>query len=231
MAARNRESWLVASAEAPTLAAFAEDLTASDGGPALLDAVFGNSPYLSHLILRDPAFLGAVLSQSPDATLAELFAQLRAEAAGLTDIAGLMTALRRTKRRCALLAAIADIAGAWNLDAVTAALSDLAETALSLGAAFLLRQAHERGDLVLPFPDQPERESGLVVLGMGKLGGRELNYSSDIDIIIFYDQDKVDYRGRKSVGELFVRIARDLVRIMDERTCAPTPAPPRRRFH
>ena len=53
---------------------------------------------------------------------------------------------------------------------------------------------------------------------MGKLGARELNYSSDIDLIVLYDRDKVDYRGRRTLQDCFVRLARDLVRMLQDLT-------------
>ncbi len=53
---------------------------------------------------------------------------------------------------------------------------------------------------------------------MGKLGSRELNYSSDIDLIVLYDRAKVDYRGRRTLQDCFVRIVRDLVRLLQDHT-------------
>ena len=66
--------------------------------------------------------------------------------------------------------------------------------------------------------DDPESGSGLIVLGMGKLGGRELNYSSDIDLILLYDPRACQGSAQDSAQSLFGRLARDLVRILDERT-------------
>ncbi len=58
----------------------------------------------------------------------------------------------------------------------------------------------------------------MIVLGMGKLGAHELNYSSDIDLIVLFDTERVRYTGRHSPHQLFARLARDIVRILDERT-------------
>src|SRR3546814_7626750 len=63
--------------------------------------------------------------------------------------------------------------------------------------AVLLREAAADGDLVLADPADPCRGSGFVALGMGKLGARELNYSSDVDLIMLYDQDVVRYRSEE----------------------------------
>ena len=66
--------------------------------------------------------------------------------------------------------------------------------------------------------DQPERDSGFFVLGIGKLGGYELNYSSDVDLILLYDAAVVRGAAPAGAQPFFVRLARDLVRILEERT-------------
>ena len=128
--------------------------------------------------------------------------------------------MRRAKRIIALTAAIADIGGLWPLERVTAALSDLAEASLSLGVAHLLLAAHEAGDLRLPDPADPAGGSGFTVLGMGKLGARELNYSSDIDLILMYDPAAPIYTDR-TAGDAMrgftSRLARGLVSLMETR--------------
>ena len=68
-----------------------------------------------------------------------------------------------------------------------AALSRFAEAAIGAAVRHLLRAAAASGSLALADAADPERGSGLIVLGMGKLGGEELNYSSDIDLILLYD--------------------------------------------
>ncbi|WP_048862817.1 [protein-PII] uridylyltransferase family protein, partial [Acidisphaera rubrifaciens] len=112
----------------------------------------------------------------------------------------------------------ADIGGQWDLAQVTAALSALAEAALRRAVAHILRAGHDAGELRLPHPDEPEREAGFVVLGMGKLGARELNYSSDIDLILLYDPDAGVYaRDPDGMGTCFSRYARDLAAFMERR--------------
>lgn len=220
MAQRYRTEWQERAAEQddPALTAFMQGALSDAQTARLLDAVFGNSPYLSDCLMRAPGLLRDLLALGADGTRNALFAEVEAKGRGQTDTAALMRDLRIAKRRLALLAGLADIAQVWPLESVTQALSRMADVGLSLASAHLLRRAHDAGDLVLPHPDEPEKDSGLLILGMGKLGGFELNYSSDIDIIVFYDEDKVEYRGRRSVQELFVKIARELVRIMEERT-------------
>src|SRR6516225_4790445 len=189
--------------------AFLQRLADSSEGRAFLAAIFGNSPFLGQLLMSESDILEEFLAQDPAAVLADLLAELtRAGPDG--DTSQLMRRLRRARRRAALLIALADISGSWNLEQVTGALSDFADVALT--------RAAEAGDLVLPSLDRPSEDSGLVILAMGKLGSRELNYSSDIDLIVLYDRDKVDYRGRRTLQDCFVRLARDLVRLLQDHT-------------
>jgi glutamate-ammonia-ligase adenylyltransferase len=181
----------------------------------LLECLGGNSPYLAELALREPKTLCAVMAQGPDAVCDLALGRLaRAQATG--SRAETAVELRLAKRHVALATAIADIGGAWTLEEVTSALSDLAEGALRLAAAHLLHAAHERGDLRLPHPAAPDRGSGFAVLAMGKLGARELNFSSDIDLILIYESGAHPYTA-ESNGATFARLARDLVSLMQHR--------------
>ena len=100
----------------------------------------------------------------------------------------LMQFLRQSKRQFSLGLALADIFENWSVAEVSNSLSVFAENVLHLAINSLLTSAHERGEINLPFPKNPEKETGLIVLAMGKLGAKELNYSSDIDLIIFFDR-------------------------------------------
>ncbi len=183
---------------------------------ALLHMLGGNSPYLSDLAIRESTFFCQLVKIGPDAALATTLLQLAGLAPDMAQ-ATIMEELRTAKRRAALAIAIADIVGQWDVPRVTQALSDIAETALSLCCRHLLRTAHDRGELRLRYPDDPARGSGLIILGMGKLGARELNYSSDVDLIVLYDPDTGIYQG-DDIGLCFVRIARGIVKMMEERT-------------
>jgi glutamate-ammonia-ligase adenylyltransferase len=214
------ERWadMAAGLDDQALKAFAGDLAADRGGRALLSALFCHSPFLSHLALTEPQLLRDFFTKGPDPVLASLLAELDREAGAEEDATKLMRALRRARRRVALLVALADLTGTWPLEPVSEALSRFADKAIALASRHLLRRAHLQGELALPQPEDPERGSGLVVIAMGKLGAHELNYSSDIDLIVLFDRERIDYRGRRSVQDCFVRLARDLVRLLQERT-------------
>jgi glutamate-ammonia-ligase adenylyltransferase len=208
-AANGIEAWRAACAES----GFDDPATET-----LLAAVFGNSPYLGGCLLREPGFARAVLSRGPAAVLDELLAELDTATASFADDAETGRVLRRAKRRAALLIGLADIAGSWTTERVCAALSQFAECAVRLAVASLLRRAVADGELNARDEADVQTGSGFVVLAMGKLGGGELNYSSDIDLLVLFDEDRATYRGRRSIGDFFVRLTRRLVMLLDERT-------------
>lgn len=194
------------------------DFAADSDGSALLTCIFGNSPYLSRTALREQLFTARLLSAAPDAIHAETAANLRKSTESATDKASLMRDLRIAKGRIALLTAVADIAGWWPLQKVTGTLTDLADTALRAGVDFLLRDAAARGEVGSIDQTEPSKGSGLAVFALGKHGAGELNYSSDIDIMVLFDQEVIDYRGSKDPTACYVRLTRTLVEIMQERT-------------
>jgi len=201
----------------PKLANFAEDLKIDPAGAQLAASIFGNSPFLSACWINDPQFTTDLLQQGP-ATMRDTVLKATRDGCQGLDETALKTHLRRQKQRLALTTAVADICGIWDLFEVTRSLSDFADAATSAACAHLLRTLDTRGKIKLKHPDDPERESGLVVLGMGKLGGRELNYSSDIDLILLFDPDSIDTDQPMELQHSFVRLARGLVSLLDERT-------------
>lgn len=202
----------------PALLSFAQRVTSDGDGRALLYAVFANSPFLTQCILREPGWLKRIFDEGPDKLTAEVVAQTRGEIARLTDEQALMKALRVNKRRISLTAALADIAGLWPLYKVTEALSDFADASTDAATAFVLRRAADRGAFRLKNADDPAQGSGFIVIGMGKLGARELNYSSDIDLICLFDTERIDCDDTDALQNHCTRMTRTLARILDERT-------------
>lgn len=184
----------------------------------LLGGILAGSPYLSGLVRRDPVRLVRVLSKAPDETWTRLLSELEGEVEEADSVAALMAALRRFKNEIALLTAIADLGGVWELTEVTGTLADAADAAVRHAVRFLFRQAVANGSWLATDDPDPERNSGYIVLGMGKYGARELNYSSDIDIIVFYDKERLRLRPDIEPQPFFVRMTRELVRILQERT-------------
>lgn len=178
-------------------------------------AVAGNSPFLADCIAAQPDFFVTLLDEGPD--VAFVRAKAAADAGPAADIVAHMAALRAFKRRAALTIAMADIAGTWSLERVTGALSEVAEIALNQAADHALRAAAARGAITLGDPGRPGPGSGLVIIAMGKLGARELNYSSDIDIIVLYDPARARIADGQGIGQVFIRITREIVKILSER--------------
>ena len=109
--------------------------------------------------------------------------------AATSDEAEAMRLLRHMKAEAALLIALADIGGVWPVMRATRALTDLADAAVDAAARFVLAEAARAGRLAPKDEARPQDGSGYIVLAMGKMGAFELNYSSDIDLIVFYDPD------------------------------------------
>jgi len=197
---------------------FAVTLAGDTAGQRLLDSIFGNSPFLTHLMIREAAFACQALTGSPEPLFAQIVEGLASQVGPGAETPAVMAALRQAKRQVALLTALADISGLWDLVAVTRALSDFADAALDASLTHLLAQAAARNDLALSDPAAPAARSGYIIIGMGKLGARELNYSSDIDLMVLYDPDRLGYRGSRSPQEFCVRLTHQLVTLMEERT-------------
>ena len=183
---------------------------------ALLDALFGNSPYLTEIVLQNPEFMTDLGRRGPDAVTTDLMAALNATTAAARTgkaPAEIATTLRRQKRQFALAVAIADIAGVWPLERITGTLSALANGCLEALIDGILLQIERDGQLALN--GDPDG-AALTILGMGKLGADELNYSSDIDLILLFDRDAPAVAGNEQHQRHFVRAARLLVQLMSE---------------
>ena len=216
--ARMLARWLERARSAPIeIAGPALALTDDPAIRALLQGIFGSSPFLGGILVEELPFAVTLFCEGPEAALDRAIAALASIGIG-QDEAALMRELRVARRRVALTVAIADLAGAWDLARVTSTLSGFAQRMLSLAASHLLAGAHERGELMLPNPQNPELDSGFILIAMGKLGAGELNYSSDIDLIALYDRERVRYTGRRSVEDCFVRMTHGLVRLLQDRT-------------
>ena len=185
---------------------------------AILHGIAEFSPYLFDLIRLDPARALRVFTCHPETHLEALIAQARQEAAAAADEAAVMVVLRRLKAEAALLIALCDIGGVWPVGQVTSALTDVAVTSVQCAVHFLLSQEVERGRLLAKNPQHTEEGSGLIVLAMGKMGAGELNFSSDIDLIVFYDPDKGQLSDSVEASPFFARLAQGIARILQQRT-------------
>ncbi len=192
------------------VAALLPDLT---GGLAdLIAGTAGCSPYLAGLIVREKDWLVPALDD-PEAALAAVLSALPD-----TPPDQIAPMLRRAKRRVAVLAALADLAGVWPLETVTQGLTDLADAATATALTSLFAAELSRGKLPMFTEDDLATTGGITVLAMGKMGAGELNYSSDIDLICLMDEGRVSRDDYPEVRQTYVRIIRRLTAVLSDQT-------------
>ncbi len=191
---------------------------------ATCGALFGNSPFLAAIAERYTEETANLLTTDPNVSIQGLLADLRAERPEAETRQELIAQLRINKAKLSLITAYADVSGLWTLKQVTKALSDFASAALELALGRLLYEAMKKGDLDWPHdnaePVSPHlgANCGYFILGLGKLGAFELNYSSDIDLIALYDPEITKYRGRKTTAQFWIKITQDLMQMIEQRT-------------
>ncbi|MEZ5810902.1 MAG: bifunctional [glutamine synthetase] adenylyltransferase/[glutamine synthetase]-adenylyl-L-tyrosine phosphorylase [Rhizobiaceae bacterium] len=193
-------------------------LVGSDGPLAtFLAAALDLSPYVRDTVRRRPALLEALFDQPLDERLQALHAEIetlwRAE-----NEAAIMDAMRELKREAHCLIALADLSKTATPADTVERMSALADVCIRSAVRFALASCHRRGKLALPDPETPDTDCGLIVLAMGKLGARELNFSSDIDLVVFFDPEAPAIIDPVEAVDLFVRVTRQLVRILNDRT-------------
>ncbi|PRD45999.1 bifunctional glutamine-synthetase adenylyltransferase/deadenyltransferase [Phyllobacterium phragmitis] len=186
---------------------------------AFLCAVLELSPFLREVLLRRPGIIETLCETPLEARLEQVFSEISASSIsdGVTETT-LMAALRRMKQEAHVLIALADLAGLFETAQTTGWLTRMAEACIRAAVCFLLRDADESGKIKLPDRAKPETGCGWIVLGMGKLGAHELNYSSDIDLIVFIDETSKAIGDPLDCVETFSRLTRRLVRILQDRT-------------
>ncbi len=181
---------------------------------ALLAGAAGCSPYLAGLAAREAAWLEEALCGAPEPALQAVLAGLDAAAGS----AALPVALRVAKRRVALLAGLADLGGVWPLETVTGALTRLADRAVDLSLKALVAEEIRRGRLPGAGPGDADTAGGMVALAMGKMGAGELNYSSDIDLICLFDEDRHAAADYHEARASFIRVVRKMAAWIGDNT-------------
>jgi glutamate-ammonia-ligase adenylyltransferase len=211
-------------------ALLARELSAAFGNPravAVLGALLGGSEFLADRMARRPEvfrhlFLEGAFERrgSPEALLAEA-AEAAARCGTEEEI---KAALRRMKLREIARIAARDLSRLADLPEVTGDLSALASAAIEGAVRFARRQVAARfGAPLVEADGGVRRECGFVVMGMGKLGAFELNFSSDVDLIFLYDTDRGTTEGGAegkplTLHQFFVRLSEQVARIVSEVT-------------
>ena len=211
-----RDAWLAALGGADE--AFANALVGDRRASAFMDGVFGNSPALGRWLAREPAQLRMVAERGPNAAFASALEEISGVAYRPDGRRALLQRLQAAKRRALLTVALADIAGAWQQEEVAAALTRFADAAVACTLGQLLEEAAARGTLVPVDRDQPSSACGLAVFGVGALGAGEITYSSQLNLFVLFDPERVQHRGRGEPTETLHRLVRDLATLLGERT-------------
>ena len=157
-----------------------------------------HSPFLRSLALARDDLVKLFLSKGAAAA---------ADAALTVDGDDLMQVLRAQRSGLALTVALGDLAEEFALEDVTRRLSEFADCAIDQAVMAATRERVADADA-----------KGFAVIAMGKLGSHELNYSSDVDLLLVFDPETLPRRARDDVGEAAVRIGRRLVEILQKRT-------------
>ena len=170
----------------------------------VLEAIASASPYLARLMKSEHAFLTEALKMSPVDALKAAF-QLEGD---------IHPALRIAKARVALITALADLSGLKDLDWVTSALTEFADFAVEKALKASVASIVDR----LPKNVRQESETaGIFALAMGKMGARELNYSSDIDLVFFFDDQIYSGSDIPEIRPILVKAVQRTVKILSER--------------
>ncbi|MBM3604665.1 MAG: glutamine-synthetase adenylyltransferase [Alphaproteobacteria bacterium] len=173
----------------------------------LVAGAAGSSPFLTGLLRSEADWLPAALDHdNVVARETQGMEDLDAEALGI--------ALRRAKRRVALQAALADLGGVWPLEQVTRALSDLADRAVDLALRVHVAAERRRGKL----PATDAEAGGIFALAMGKGGAGELNYSSDIDLIVLFDETAYAEADQMEARAALIRATRKMAATLSDVT-------------
>ncbi|HVT26403.1 MAG TPA: hypothetical protein VHE81_00150 [Lacipirellulaceae bacterium] len=214
MAMNNLERFIAASRNPmATAALFERD---PDALPNLLQ-IFTTSQYLSDLLVADKEAYDLLrMTEGEPVSRAALVDELVSEVRALGNYAEVLASLRRFKRRETLRIAYGDIVRNQPVETVVRQISYLADAIVEAAVEFARR--HLEPQYGRPLRGDGE-QSQFVVLGLGKLGGNELNYSSDIDLIFLYEQDgQTDARRNVSNQEYFERLAKEIIRLLTEPT-------------
>ncbi|MEE8184859.1 MAG: bifunctional [glutamate--ammonia ligase]-adenylyl-L-tyrosine phosphorylase/[glutamate--ammonia-ligase] adenylyltransferase [Thermodesulfobacteriota bacterium] len=170
----------------------------------MLITICGSSQMLSHYIVKNPTLLDELFVE--DQTYSEkgletLIEELNTRTKDIYDTDGIARALRLYRQREYLRIGSRDLLGLTSMVETTAALSALASATMEITVAICLRRLKEKyGTPFYIDNNGNKKEAAFVVIGMGKLGGMELNFSSDIDIMYIYSSNKGETTGTGEKG-------------------------------
>lgn len=188
--------------------------------PEDLAAILAHSQHLQTLARAHPDLLAIASTGAGGAEVQLAIDACEHDAATLATEQQMMTALRRLRQRSALCVALADMAGCNDVETQMGWLSDAADAAVRCAVTYLFREAARRGQLAGTDTTAQDGGTGCgwTVLALGKLGAGELNYSSDIDLVLLHDPIDNPLSNRDTSQRFYVEMARALVRLLSAAT-------------
>ncbi len=213
MALTNLERFVAAS---PTPEATLDALANNARAAEIAVQLFSTSQFFSELMIRDPTLLDWLRAGADRRDRAALIEDLWAELELAPTDEDRRLALRRFRLREVLRVGYNDIVRDLPLELITLDLSHLADACVEAACRLARLHAEERHGNPAGRDGGPAR---FVVLALGKLGGEELNYSSDIDLIFLYDSEGQTVGHRPvSNAEFFARVGGEVVRFLSDHT-------------
>ena len=179
----------------------------------LIEGTGGCSPYLLSLMGKERDWITEALTMDPDEVRRGLLLDT-----GSVALADLAPGLRRLKRRVALYAALADLGGVWPLEKVTGLLTDFADAAVDVALRELVGAEIRRGKIPGATEEDAATGAGMVALAMGKMGAGELNYSSDIDLIMLFDETRYEPGDEMDARASFIKVTRRMAAALSDVT-------------
>ena len=164
------------------------------------------SPFLKEIIYKHPLLLVDLLQNSAQKSFDGVMADLKSLDFQQHSFANLQKELRQFRLRVALIIAWGDIAEGWSVGEVTKSISTFADLALKKSFDYLVH-----------LNDYLDSHQGIILLAAGKLGASELNYSSDVDLLFFYDETKVD-QDDLEVRQILVNLVQQFVKLIQDKT-------------
>ncbi|MCJ8323050.1 MAG: bifunctional [glutamine synthetase] adenylyltransferase/[glutamine synthetase]-adenylyl-L-tyrosine phosphorylase [Rhizobiales bacterium] len=184
---------------------------------SLLKIILVSSPYLSSIIVKFPQFTLDILRQKTDIIFKIFKADLDVKINAASNEDELMMHLRIGKQKLALCLAIWDLQGQLPQAKITDILSRFADYSIEVSLKYILKQLVAEGKIETDNIDAISRHCGLFVIAMGKHGAFELNYSSDIDLIVFFDPNKLNLADGKDPYKFAIKLTKKLVKYIQQR--------------
>ena len=184
----------------------------------LLIHISSVSPFLKALLIKEKNWLETKIEEDLTFVFEEII-----DFCSVSPSEKLFVNLRVARRRAILIIALADFGGLWSLDEVTSALTRFAEIVLQIGLDHLVFQAFRRKatktfllekSRVPKTINRSAHSVGLVGLAMGKMGANELIYSSDIDLIFFFDESLYHPENYSEVRKIFIKVIQNLINLL-----------------